>query len=126
MTHITAGGYRVLIIDGQKQYEHRHVMEGLLNRKLNSSEHVHHIDGDPLNNDPDNLMGPISASDHAKLHGRGGDWGQANKTHCKRGHSYDDANTYNGIQKNGWAYRICRACRNKRQREYTRRKKAQA
>ncbi len=125
MTHTSAAGYRVLYIDGRSKYEHRHVMEELLGRSLDPSEHVHHIDGDPLNNKPSNLFGPLSASDHAKLHGHGGDWGQADKTHCKWGHAFDDANTYMDLSE-GFNHRMCRACRNQWQREYRRKKKAMA
>lgn len=35
---------------------HRMAMESILSRKLNNTEHVHHIDGDTKNNLPDNLV----------------------------------------------------------------------
>ena len=35
------------------------------------------------------------------------------KTHCPRGHEYNEENTYNGTRKNGLKYRACRACRRK-------------
>lgn len=44
------------------------------------------------------------------------------RTHCKRGHTYDEANTYHwsdGDRVN----RHCRACTNINQREYTKRRK---
>jgi hypothetical protein len=37
-------------------YEHRLVMEKVLGRRLEPGEVVHHIDGDPANNAPENLM----------------------------------------------------------------------
>lgn len=37
------------------RYEHRVVMEGILGRALAPNEQVHHIDGDKLNNAPENL-----------------------------------------------------------------------
>ena len=52
---IDAKGYRVLSIAGRQYKEHRLVMERKLDRPLKSSERVHHIDGDKLNNDPSNL-----------------------------------------------------------------------
>ena len=46
---------------------HRVVMERVLGRKLDSAEHVHHIDGNGLNNDPSNLM-LVSNSEHTRIH----------------------------------------------------------
>jgi hypothetical protein len=45
--------------------------------------------------------------------------GQAMKTHCPRGHPYDEANTYHIPTRGG---RDCRACINRRGSEYYRRK----
>jgi len=52
---ITPTGYRVVVIDGEQIYEHRHVLERKLGRKLLPGENAHHMDGDKLNNDPSNL-----------------------------------------------------------------------
>ena len=46
---------------------HRLVLEKLLGRPLEPGELVHHIDGDPTNNNPDNLQ-IVTASEHAKIH----------------------------------------------------------
>ena len=43
-------------INGRKDRIHRHVMEEKLGRPLKKEERVFHVDGDPLNNDPDNLV----------------------------------------------------------------------
>jgi len=53
--------------DGRWVYEHRYVMENILGRKLKRHEHVHHLDGDTLNNHPLNLV-VILHSDHSKIH----------------------------------------------------------
>ena len=45
---------------------HRLVMEWKLKRFLTSEEIVHHIDGNPLNNNPYNLQ-VLSAKEHNKL-----------------------------------------------------------
>ena len=60
-------GYRIIRVDGRKIAEHRYVMELKLGRKLTSDEIVHHVDGNPLNNDPDNLV-ILSRSEHQRLH----------------------------------------------------------
>ena len=47
--------------------EHRYVMEQHIGRYLNSSEVIHHIDNNPINNDIANLR-LMSRSEHRKLH----------------------------------------------------------
>ena len=46
---------------------HRHIMSLSINRWITTLEQVHHIDGNKLNNLPDNLI-ILSASEHSKLH----------------------------------------------------------
>lgn len=48
--------YPQIRINGKKDRVHRHVMEEKLGRPLEPNERVYHIDGDHLNNDPDNLI----------------------------------------------------------------------
>ncbi len=52
---IDTHGYVRIRIDGKYVKEHRDVMEKMLGRKLDSSEQVHHRDGNRQNNDPSNL-----------------------------------------------------------------------
>jgi hypothetical protein len=59
--------HRFISVDGKRIAEHRQVMEQKLGRRLASNEIVHHIDGNPLNNDPDNLM-LLTRSEHMRLH----------------------------------------------------------
>ena len=61
------GGYKYIRVNGRKIAEHRRVMEQKLGRKLTSNEVVHHADGNPLNNDPANLV-ILSRAEHQRLH----------------------------------------------------------
>lgn len=61
------GGYRYVCRDGKKIALHRLVVEEREGRKLSSDELVHHVDHDPLNNDPDNLV-ILTRAEHQRLH----------------------------------------------------------
>jgi len=52
---------------GKDAFQHRVFVSGLLNRKLEAYEHIHHIDENPNNNSVHNLIVLIN-KDHAKLH----------------------------------------------------------
>lgn len=65
---ITSNGYHHMLINNKKVLKHRLVMEEHLGRKLSETETVHHIDGDKLNNNIDNLRLFQSKSEHAKFH----------------------------------------------------------
>lgn len=56
---VCKGSYRI--------YYHRHIMSIYLGRWINSEEHVHHLDGNKLNNSIDNLV-ICTAAEHTKLH----------------------------------------------------------
>lgn len=65
--------FRNFVLAGAKnqrvcnQVIYRILAESKLGRPLTPDEHVHHIDGNHLNNDPDNLM-VLSNSEHMKIH----------------------------------------------------------
>lgn len=52
--------------EGKQVREHRWIMEKFLNRKLLPFEHVHHKDGNPLNNTIKNLV-VLTNSEHQKV-----------------------------------------------------------
>lgn len=52
---------------GRSEYEHRVIARDIYCADLTNYLHVHHIDGDALNNDPSNIE-IISRSEHAKKH----------------------------------------------------------
>jgi hypothetical protein len=60
-------GYVRISINGKRPYLHRHLMEQKLGRPLNKNEHIHHKDGNPENNDINNLE-LTSNSEHGKIH----------------------------------------------------------
>ena len=67
-TYISKQGYLINCEDRDNKYEvHRKVMEEKLGRKLTSNEIVHHIDGNKLNNNPNNLE-LTNRSEHINKH----------------------------------------------------------
>lgn len=79
----------------------------------------HHKDENTLNNDPSNIAF-LCAKHHSMAHPRAKGFRLTPKTHCKRGHLFDEVNTQVGPQ--GW--RHCRVCRAAAQRRYRERQKA--
>lgn len=67
MIHKPEGYEGKTYIKGRYVYEHRFLMEKKLGRLLISGEVVHHIDGDRLNNDLENLE-LHTRSEHTALH----------------------------------------------------------
>lgn len=67
--HKSRNRYLISTEDGRID-EHRYVMEQYLGRELERGEVVHHMDGNPLNNNIENLE-LMSNGSHSKLHHTG-------------------------------------------------------
>ena len=65
--YLDQSGYQFVLDNGKYRREHRVVAEQKLGRPLEKGEVVHHIDGDKLNNHPDNLE-VLTNSQHTKHH----------------------------------------------------------
>lgn len=63
--YIASNGY----MQKSSDREHRKVMENYIGRKLNSNEHVHHVDFDKTNNDINNLFLFNDVHEHNSYHG---------------------------------------------------------
>lgn len=59
--------YEIKISPHKRQKYHRYIMEQYLGRKLVTNELVHHIDGNPSNNDIKNLK-IVTRTEHRKEH----------------------------------------------------------
>ena len=81
-----------------------------------SGMEVRHLDGNSSNNNLKNLVYGTPEENSADKTRHGTNW-QANKTECKQGHPYNEANTYVARRKTGGVHRDCRACALKRYRE---------
>jgi hypothetical protein len=64
---VDAAGYRRVRRDGKQVFEHRWVVEQHLGRKLLTTEHVHHVNGNRTDNRLENLL-VLTDSAHQAVH----------------------------------------------------------
>ena len=65
----TEDGYKdIRVAKGKYKREHRLVVEEQIGRELTAKEIVHHVDGDKLNNDFENLALCANKSEHQRAH----------------------------------------------------------
>lgn len=60
-------GYMYITVNGKKRLQHRVIMEEHIGKALTKSEHIHHINGNKIDNRIENLM-IVSNKDHGQLH----------------------------------------------------------
>jgi hypothetical protein len=66
----TTGGHILLTVDGRRVYEHVLIAEKALGKSLPKGAVVHHINGIPYDNRPENLVICPSKEYHALIHKR--------------------------------------------------------
>ena len=68
--HTATGGYKFITKNGKTTYLHVMAMEHFIGRTLAAGEEVHHKNGDPSDNDIDNLVLCRDHEEHMILHQR--------------------------------------------------------
>lgn len=66
---ISRDGYRSIHVNGKNIFEHRKVMQDFLKRNLSINEHVHHLNGNKLDNRIENLA-VLTPSAHGTISAR--------------------------------------------------------
>lgn len=109
---LSAKGYRMRMVDGKKKPEHVLVAEQALGRPLPRGACVHHLDENPLNNAPTNLVICPSNKYHRLIHQRldafkaCGNYEWRKCPYCRR---YDDPARMRAEQSGRYVHAACSA-----------------
>lgn len=125
--HLHPSGRLLVLLhrDGPKtQLVHRLVALAFLSDSYFDGAYVCHGDGNPLNNNVENLRWATNSENQYDSI-RHGTHAEARKTHCVNGHPFDDANTLIGRNSNGRPRRDCRRCNTERASRKRARKRAE-
>lgn len=68
--HTATGGYQFMTVNGKTKYVHVMVAERALGKPLHAGAEVHHINGDPSDNRPSNLLICPDHEYHMLIHQR--------------------------------------------------------
>lgn len=115
--NISPQGYYRIWINGKAHYFHRVLIERKLKRKLLRTEHIHHIDGNKLNNAIKNLA-IVSLGKHNSIHKKKQKVFNGKKE-CTKCNKWLLVKENFGFQKkeDRWA-RWCKKCASEYQRSY--------
>jgi hypothetical protein len=109
-------GYPGTSYRGKRVRLHKKVLELKLGRLLVTGELACHSCDYPPCINPEHLEAGTQEKNKLDEVARGRSF-YANKTRCKRGHSFDEDNTYHLLGLKGRPRRMCRTCQRDRQRE---------
>lgn len=104
---INSDGYKLIYVDGKRKYEHIHVVEQALGKKLPKGAVIHHIDENKLNNSKDNLVVCPDQSYHMLIERRSKAFaacGNADWLRCKFCKKYDKPENIYWNKKSGCGY----------------------
>jgi hypothetical protein len=108
-------GYGQLNVDGRSVQAHRWAFKRYIDPTIRDDEYVRHTcDNPPCQNPQHWLKG--TNSDNIKDAVARGRHPEANKTHCKHGHPFDETNTYRRPDRP--RSRTCRTCNNESSLKY--------